>query len=48
VFDSIEAFFFDGGDELSILDKCGGGIAVVRIDSEDVHILKKFRDSDSI
>ena len=37
VFYAIEALFFDGGDQLAVADDRGGSVAVVGIDSQNVH-----------
>ena len=37
VFYAIEAFFFDGGDELAVANERGGSVAVVSIDSQNIH-----------
>ena len=37
VFDAVEAFFFDGSDELPVLDQAGGGVTVESVDSENIH-----------
>lgn len=37
VFDAIEAFFFDRGDQSAVFDDCRRSIAVIRVDTENVH-----------
>ncbi len=37
VLDAIEALFFGGGDQSAVFDDCRRSIAVIRVDSEDVH-----------
>jgi hypothetical protein len=37
VFNAVKAFFLDGGDQAAVCDQCCGGIAVIRVDSQDVH-----------
>ena len=37
VFYAIETLFFDGGDELAVADNRSGSVAVVGIDSQNVH-----------
>jgi len=37
VFDAIEAFLFYRGDQSAVFDDCRRSIAVVRVDSENVH-----------
>jgi hypothetical protein len=44
MFNSIESLFFDRGDELSILDKGCRSVAVVSIDSENIHSFKTLSD----
>src|SRR5271154_1533741 len=38
VFDAIEAFFFDGGDEAAVADDGGGSVAMIGIDAKNVHL----------
>ena len=35
--DAIEAFLFDGGDQSAVFDDCCCSIAVIGVDSENVH-----------
>lgn len=37
VFDAIEPFFFDRGDQSAVFDDCRRSIAVIRVDPENVH-----------
>ena len=37
MFDAIETLFFDRGDQSAVLDDCRRSIAVIRVDSENVH-----------
>ncbi len=37
VFDAIEAFFFNGGDQLSVNDQSRGRIAMKGVDTENIH-----------
>ena len=37
MFDAIEALLFDRGDQSAVLDDCRRSIAVIRVDSENVH-----------
>ncbi len=37
VFRAVEAFFFDCGDELAVLNEAGRRAAVIRVDSENIH-----------
>ncbi len=37
MFDAAEALFFDCGDELTVANDGGGGVAVVGVDSENSH-----------
>ena len=39
VFDTIKAFFFHSGDQLAVDNQSGRGIAVIRVDSQDIHVL---------
>ncbi len=45
VFYAIEALFFDGGDELAVADNRSGSVAVVGIDSQNVHGMIMRRES---
>ncbi len=38
MFDSIEALLFDRGDQSAVFDDCRRSIAVIRVDSENVHL----------
>jgi hypothetical protein len=40
MFDSIEAFFFDGSDKLTVTEQRRRGIAVKRIETKNVHTLE--------
>jgi hypothetical protein len=37
VFDAIQAFFFDSGDQLTSFEKGGGGIAMKCVKAENIH-----------
>jgi len=37
VLNAIEAFLFDGGDQPAAAHNGGGSVAVIRVDSENVH-----------
>jgi len=37
VLDAIETLFFDRGDQSAVFDDCRRSIAVIRVDSENVH-----------
>ena len=37
MFDAIEALFLGGGDQSAVFDDCRRSIAVIRVDSENVH-----------
>ena len=41
VFHAVKAFFFDGGDQAAIADDRRGGVAVIGVDSKDVHPVMK-------
>jgi hypothetical protein len=40
IFNAIETLFFHGGNQLAITDYRGGSVAVVSINSENVHEMK--------
>jgi hypothetical protein len=40
IFNAIETFFFDGGNQLTVANYRGGSVAVVSINSENVHGMK--------
>ena len=37
MFDAIEAFFFDGGDQSAVFDDGRCSVAVIGVDAENVH-----------
>ena len=37
MFDAIETLLFDRGDQSAVFDDCRRSIAVIRVDSENVH-----------
>jgi len=39
VLDAAEALFFEGRDEVAIIEQDGGDVTVVGVDTEDMHIL---------
>src|SRR5438445_8024466 len=47
VFDAIEALFFDGHREDAVLQQCGRGVAVISVESENIHwlFLSRIRSS---
>jgi hypothetical protein len=40
IFNAIETLFFHGGDQLTVANYRGGSVAMVSIDSENVHGMK--------
>jgi hypothetical protein len=40
IFNAIETLFFDGGNQLTVTNYRGGSVAVVSINSENVHGMK--------
>jgi len=41
VLDAAEALFFEGRDEVAVVEEDGGHVAVVGVDAKDVHTIQR-------